>query len=71
MSDQFTPQDPSQPSGQPGPEQVPHPGLESQLETPADHGESSYRGSGRLEGRRALITGGDWGIGRAVAVAFA
>ena len=71
MSDQFTPQDPSQPSGQPGPEQVPHPGLESQLETPADHGESSYRGSGRLEGRRALITGGDSGIGRAVALAFA
>ena len=71
MSDQFTPQDPSQPSGQPGPEQVPHPGLESQLETPSDHGESSYRGSGRLEGRRALITGGDSGIGRAVALAFA
>ena len=71
MSDQFTPQDPSQPSGQPGPEQVPHPGLESQLDTPADHGESSYRGSGRLEGRRALITGGDSGIGRAVALAFA
>ena len=71
MADQFTPQDPSEPSGQPGPEQVPHPGLESQLETPSDHGESSYRGSGRLEGRRALITGGDSGIGRAVALAFA
>jgi NAD(P)-dependent dehydrogenase (short-subunit alcohol dehydrogenase family) len=71
VSDQFTPQDPSQPSGQPGPEQVPHPGLESQLETPSDHGESSYRGSSRLEGRRALITGGDSGIGRAVALAFA
>ena len=71
MSDQFTPQDPSQPSGQPGPEQVPHPGLESQLDTPADHGERSYRGAGRLEGRRALITGGDSGIGRAVALAFA
>ncbi|MCC2336127.1 SDR family oxidoreductase [Cellulomonas sp. zg-Y766] len=36
-----------------------------------DHGEESYRGSGRLEGRRALITGGDSGIGRAVAIAFA
>ena len=71
MTDQFTPQDPSQPSAQPGPEQVPHPGLESQLETPADHGESSYRGTGRLEGRRALVTGGDSGIGRAVALAFA
>jgi NAD(P)-dependent dehydrogenase (short-subunit alcohol dehydrogenase family) len=36
-----------------------------------DHGEYSYRGSGRLAGRRALITGGDSGIGRAVAIAFA
>ena len=71
MSDQFTPEDPSQASGQPGPEQIDHPGLESQLETPADHGEQSYRGAGRLEGRRALITGGDSGIGRAVALAFA
>ena len=71
MSDQFTPQDPSEPSGQPGPEQIDHPGLESQLETPSDHGEQSYRGSGRLAGRRALITGGDSGIGRAVALAFA
>ena len=71
MSDQFTPQDPSQPSAQPGPEQVEHPGLESSLRTPADHGEQSYRGSGRLQGRRALITGGDSGIGRAVALAFA
>ena len=71
MPDQFTPQDPSQASGQPGPEQIEHPGLESQLETPADHGEQSYRGSGRLQGRRALITGGDSGIGRAVALAFA
>jgi NAD(P)-dependent dehydrogenase (short-subunit alcohol dehydrogenase family) len=38
---------------------------------PADHGEDSYRGSGRLEGRKALITGGDSGIGAAVAIAFA
>src|SRR6266481_387207 len=36
-----------------------------------DHGESSYRGSGRLAGRKALITGGDSGMGRAAAIAFA
>ena len=36
-----------------------------------DHGEEAYRGTGRLEGRRALVTGGDSGIGKAVAIAFA
>jgi hypothetical protein len=71
VTDQFTPQDPSQPSAQPGPEQQPHPGLESELENPSDHGEQSYRGADRLAGRRALITGGDSGIGRAIALAFA
>ena len=49
----------------------PAPGLASELEPPADHGETSYVGHGRLAGRRALITGGDSGIGRAVAIAYA
>ena len=47
------------------------PGLASQMDPPPDHGERSYRGSGRLAGRRALITGGDSGMGRAAAIAFA
>jgi NAD(P)-dependent dehydrogenase (short-subunit alcohol dehydrogenase family) len=47
------------------------PGVESGLRPRADHGEESYRGSGKLEGLAALITGGDSGIGRAVAIAFA
>ena len=47
------------------------PGLDSDMHPQADHGEESYRGLGRLTGRRALITGGDSGIGRAVAIAFA
>ncbi|MFA4927604.1 MAG: SDR family oxidoreductase [Patulibacter sp.] len=49
----------------------PEPGLDRDLKPQADHGEQSYRGSGRLEGRRALVTGADSGIGRAVAIAFA
>ena len=72
MSDQYQQQDPSQPSAQePTAQSQDHPGHESDLRQAADHGEESYRGSGRLEGRRALITGGDSGIGRAVALAFA
>jgi NAD(P)-dependent dehydrogenase (short-subunit alcohol dehydrogenase family) len=47
------------------------PGLASKMEPRPDHGEKSYKGSGRLAGRKALITGGDSGIGRAAAIAFA
>ncbi|HTA83595.1 MAG TPA: SDR family oxidoreductase [Bacteroidia bacterium] len=47
------------------------PGLCSKMEPRPDHGESSYKGSGRLMGRKALITGGDSGMGRAAAIAYA
>jgi NAD(P)-dependent dehydrogenase (short-subunit alcohol dehydrogenase family) len=47
------------------------PGLASKMQPVPDHGEESYKGSGRLAGRKALITGGDSGIGRAAAIAYA
>jgi NAD(P)-dependent dehydrogenase (short-subunit alcohol dehydrogenase family) len=53
------------------PQQQQPPGAESALEPKADHGEHSYRGSGRLEGKAAVVTGGDSGIGKAVALAYA
>ena len=49
----------------------PWPGLASKMDPRPDHGEKSYRGSGRLVGRKALITGGDSGMGRAAAIAYA
>jgi NAD(P)-dependent dehydrogenase (short-subunit alcohol dehydrogenase family) len=49
----------------------PWPGLASKMEPRPDHGEKSYKGSGRLLGRKALITGGDSGMGRAAAIAYA
>lgn len=56
----------------PFPEQTQEPpGLVSQMDPRPDHGEESYVGSGRLAGRKALITGGDSGIGRAAAIAYA
>jgi len=49
----------------------PWPGLVSKMNPRPDHGETSYKGSGRLKGRKALITGGDSGMGRAAAIAYA
>src|SRR3954454_24293626 len=71
--DHTTTQDPTtqHPEPEQPEQQLEHPGLEGDMQQQPDYGEDSYRGSGRLEGRKALITGGDSGIGRAVALAFA
>ena len=58
-------------AGDKPPQQQPWPGHEAGLRPPADHGETSYLGANKLLGKKALITGGDSGIGRAVAIAFA
>lgn len=52
-------------------QQQPWPGLASKMEPRPDHGETSYKGANRLAGRKALITGGDSGMGRAAAIAYA
>lgn len=52
-------------------QQQPWPGLQSKMDPKPDCGEKTYRGAGRLSGRKALVTGGDSGIGRAVAIAYA
>lgn len=73
MSDQYTFDDPRSryPTISPPVQQQPEPGLQSQMTPVPDLGESTYRGTGRLSGRKALITGADSGIGAAVAIAFA
>ena len=73
MTDQYTQQDPTTQYPQPnfGEQKLQVPGLESEMDPKPDYGEETYRGSGRLEGKKAIITGGDSGIGRAVALAFA
>jgi hypothetical protein len=76
-TDQYTEQDPKQQFSQPDTQgtkipAVGEPGSTTDaMDAQPDHGEESYRGSGRLTGRKALITGGDSGIGRAIAIAFA
>ncbi len=74
MPDQYTMQDPT--TQYTGPleqmsEEQSGPGLEQDMAVTPDAGESTYRGTGRLTGRRALVTGADSGIGRATAIAFA
>src|SRR5574338_1403843 len=73
MSNHARTQDPKELEARPPfPEQEQEPvGLESEMEPRPDYGEQSYRGSGKLQGKAAIITGGDSGIGRAVALAFA
>ena len=73
MSDRLIMQDPRAQYPQPPFPRQPQsvPGEVSQMDPVPDHGETSYKGSGKLKGRKALITGGDSGIGRAAAIAFA
>ena len=72
-TDQLTLQDPVKryPQITPPEESLPGTGLDAEMTPKADLGEESYRGTGRLEGRKALVTGGDSGIGAATAIAFA
>jgi NAD(P)-dependent dehydrogenase (short-subunit alcohol dehydrogenase family) len=73
--DQYEMQNPKTQNNYPRPkfekQTQPEPGLAKDMTPQPDHGEKSYKGSGRLKGRKALVTGADSGIGRAAAIAFA
>jgi hypothetical protein len=71
--DQTTPQNPTEQHSAPGSgnETVEYPGRSAELDVQPDHGEQTYKGSDRLKDKKTIITGGDSGIGRAVALAFA
>ena len=73
MKDRLQKQDPREQYAKPpfSKQPQPAPGLASDMQPRPDHGETSYQGAGKLEGRKALITGGDSGVGRAAAIAFA
>lgn len=73
MADRLSLQDPREQYPKPPFPRQPQtaPGLVARMDPAPDHGEASYKGSGKLLGRKALITGGDSGIGRAVAIAYA
>ncbi|MGF7047271.1 NAD(P)-dependent dehydrogenase (short-subunit alcohol dehydrogenase family) [Paenibacillus sp. DS2015] len=74
MPDQFTMQDPTTQYPKPTAkwkQEQPEPGLQKKMTPVPDAGELSYRGTGRLNGRKAVVTGADSGIGRATAIAFA
>ncbi|MCX6499678.1 MAG: glucose 1-dehydrogenase [Arthrobacter sp.] len=73
MTDQYTFRNPvtAYPQIEPPEQRQPEPGLDAKMTPKADLGEDSYRGTGRLEGRKALVTGADSGIGAATAIAFA
>ena len=73
MTPEIKPQDPTTKYPKPpfAEQSQPWPGLAGKMDPKPDHGEKSYKGSGRLKGRKALITGGDSGMGRAAAIAYA
>jgi hypothetical protein len=71
IDNQESPMTPDHPKPPFPAQKQPTPGSTDAMQPRPDHGETSYKGSGKLKGMKAVITGGDSGIGRAVAIAFA